>query len=139
MSGTKVVPFPRHKKLPRASELLARAVAEGKPTPLEVLLHSMWRLVDEATRLEASTNPDHAMIARVARDRAARAAAEVAPYCHAKIAATILTGDEDGGPVRIARAADRFADLTDEAAERFVRAIARGEMTIEDVDAELTD
>ena len=73
------------------------------------------------------------------RQRRPSAAAEVSPYCHAKIAATILTGDEDGGPVRIARAADRFADLTDEAAERFVRAIARGEMTIEDVDAELTD
>jgi hypothetical protein len=134
MSGSNVVPLPRK---PRASDIVAEALAEGKKLPLTVMLDSMWKLVAEAERLEASEDPGDQLIARVARERAFRAASECAPFLHPKIAATIITGDEDGGPVRLARA-DRFAKLTDEEATRLLKALEAGSMTIDEVNAAIT-
>ena len=135
MSGSNVVPL---RPKPRASDIIKKALAEGRPLPLQVLLDAMWRLLDDAQRLESSGNPDDAIVARVTKDRALRLAAEAAPYVHPKQASTIIAGDEEGGPIRLA-AEDRFARLTEERATRFLEAINAGSMTIEDVDAALAD
>jgi hypothetical protein len=133
MSGN-VVPLRRR---PRASDFIEQALNQGKPLPLQVLLDAMWRLLDDAQRLESSGNADDAIIARVAKDRALRLAGEAAPYLHPRMASTIVSGDEDN-PINVRHThADRFARLTDEAAIRFLKAITAGEMTIEQVDAEL--
>jgi hypothetical protein len=134
MSGN-VVPLRPRK--PRTADIVERATAEGKPLPLEVMLDAMWRLVDEAQRLEADGHPDDAIVARVTRDRLFRVAAEVAPYIHPRMASTVIAGDPDN-PIKVTHEA-RFARLTDESAHRFLEAIKAGSMTIEDVDAELTD
>ena len=135
MSGNNLVSLRRK---PRTADIVADAVAQGRKLPLQVLLESLWRLVDEAEQLESSDNPDDAVVARVARDRALRVAEMAAPYVHPKMASTIISRDEDGGPIRIARDENRFAKLTDAEATRFLEAIARGEMTIGDVDAALS-
>ena len=46
---------PRSRK-PRASDFIEKAIAEGKPLPLEVLLESMWSFHDEARRLKSSSS-----------------------------------------------------------------------------------
>jgi hypothetical protein len=135
MSGTNVIPLRRK---PRSADIIEQAIASGKKLPLQVMFDTMQRLLDEAERLESSNNTDDALIARVARDRLFRVAEAVAPFVHPKIAATIIAGDEEGGPIRLA-AGDRFARLTEGQATRFLEAINAGSMTIEDVDAALTD
>jgi hypothetical protein len=132
MSGT----MPSRPRKPRGSEFIEKATAQGKPLPLEVLLDSMWRFLDETQRLETSTNPDDTILARVARDRALRIAVVAAPYVHPRMAATTFVGNEDSGPSDVRREY-RFERLTDADATRFLEAIAAGEMTIEQVDAEL--
>ena len=94
----------------------------------------MWRFLDEARRLKSSSNPDDVMLARIARLRALRVAEVAAPYLHPRMAATIVAANEDACHVR---QEDRFASLSEAQANRFLEAIAAGEMTIEQVDAEL--
>jgi hypothetical protein len=134
MSGS-VVPLRPRK--PRASDIIEKATAEGKPLPLQVMLDTMWRLVDEAQRLESDGQPDDQIVARVTRDRLFRVAAEVAPYIHPRMASTVIAGDPDN-LIKVTHEA-RFARLTDESARRFLEAIRAGSMTIEDVDAALGD
>src|SRR5262249_52754787 len=118
------------------SDPIGKASAEGKPLPLEVLLDSMWRFLDLAEGLESSGKPDDAILARVARNRALRIAEIAAPYVHPRVTATTVADNEDGSPIRL-RHEDRFAGLSEAQATRFLEAIAAGEMTIEQVDAEL--
>jgi hypothetical protein len=50
----------------------------------------MWRLVAEAERLEASANPDDAIVARVVRYHASRVAEMAAPFCHPRMGVAIV-------------------------------------------------
>jgi hypothetical protein len=45
---------PRSRK-PRVSDFIEKAIAEGKPLPLDILLESMWSFLDEARRLKSSS------------------------------------------------------------------------------------
>ena len=96
----------------------------------------MWSFLEEARRLKSSSNPDDVMLARIARLRALRVAEVAAPHLHPRMAATTVASDEEGRSLGV-RQEDRFASLSEAQANRFLEAIAAGEMTIEQVEAEL--
>jgi hypothetical protein len=93
---------------------------------LENLRH--WH--DQALTLGSSGDPADRALGRIARSQAQRCAVEAAPFVHPRLANTILSGDEDGGPVRVSRV-DR---LTDADVERLLAAADGGIPVIELLD-----
>jgi len=136
MSGNNVVPSPRRTKAPRTSHLIARAIDQGKPLPLEVMLDTMWSLLDEAARLRASRDPGDQISARVFADRALATARDCAPYIHARLASTTVAGDAEN-PITIARA-DPFSRLDDATATKLLEALNSGAMTMDDALASIS-
>ena len=135
MSGNNVIPLPRRKK-PRTSDIIAEAAANGKPLPLEVLLTAMWKFLDDAAVLETSPDPGDKSVGRVFFDRALRLAADAAPYLHSRLATTTLAGDSEN-PIAIARA-DPFARLTDEVATELLEKLQAGELTIDQINEQIS-
>jgi len=136
MPGNNVVPSPRRTKAPRTSDLIARAIDQGKPLPLEVMLDTMWSLLDEAARLRASRDPGDQISARVFADRALATARDCAPYIHARLASTTVAGDTEN-PITIARA-DPFSRLDDATATKLLEALNSGAMTMDDALASIS-
>ena len=135
MSANNVIPIVRRRK-PKTSDIIADAVDQGKPLPLQVLLDAMWRHLDSAKILEASEDPGDQVSGRVYFDRACRLASEAAPYLHAKQQSTTISGDSEN-PIHIARA-NPFERLSDETATRLLKALTSGEMTIEDIHEQIS-
>ena len=129
MSANNVIPLRRKKQ--RTSDIIAEAVDQGKPLPLAVLLGAMWKFLDNAAVLEASKDPGDVSVGRVYFDRALRLAVEAAPFIHPKQQSTTISGDAEN-PIMVARASP-FSKLDDATAERLLKALDDGTMTIEQV------
>jgi uncharacterized protein YjiS (DUF1127 family) len=123
----------------RPADIIEQAILSGRKLPLEIMLQHLWRLEDEAERLESSQNIDDQLVARVHRDRLFRVAEAVAPYVHGKIAQTIISGDETN-PVRHTveqrRTFDRLAAMSDEQAQRLLDDVGAGKMTLDELHEE---
>lgn len=94
--------------------------------PLDVLLHHMREMHEEAVRLG---NMGDEFIARTVacRNAALQAAKDAAPYVHAKLTATEITG-KDGGPVAVA------AEMSDqELARRVAILLAPKPLALKDI------
>lgn len=93
----------------RTNELIRRAVNDGKPLPLQVMLETMWRYRDEALRYEHPPgHPNHdPTLARQYRMAAVAVAEKAAPYVHPKLQnVSIRPEDEDEAEQR--RASSRL-------------------------------
>jgi hypothetical protein len=111
----------------RPPDLIAEAMASGKPLPLDVMLNAMWRLLEDAERLEATNNPDNAMVARVARDRALRVAEMAAPYVHPRKSTATIGGD----PTNPITHVHRFDAMSDSEVRRHLDAVIAGQSLLE--------
>jgi hypothetical protein len=114
----------------KTSDIVSEIRRSGKAQPLELMCQLMWKLADEAERLEASYQAEDAMIARVTRDRLFRCASEVAPYFHSKLATTTIAGDPQN-PLLVERGSGppNYRQLSDDDAGEFLRKIESGELT----------
>lgn len=101
--------------------------------PLDVLLHHMREMHEEAVRLAEIATEAEPFTARIVacRNAALQAAKDAAPYVHAKLTATEITG-KDGGAVQIA------ADMSDhELARRVAILLAPKPLALKDIPASL--
>jgi hypothetical protein len=130
LTATNVLPL-RKPRNASAADAVSRALASGKKLPLDLMLEQMWHLADETERLATSRHAEDHVMARVVRDRLFRVAAECAPYFHAKLANTVISGDP-ANPLQIENR-DRYARLTTEDATKYLAAIESGEMSIQQV------
>jgi hypothetical protein len=130
MAGSNVVPIRTRK--PKASDIIEHAILSGKKLPLTVMFERLWDLEAEILRLEASDDFDSQVIARTTRDRLFRVAEAIAPYVHAKVQSTVISGDPDHPIVHEHSDRLRFESLTNESAQKFLDALNSGEMTMEE-------
>jgi hypothetical protein len=85
----------------RARDQLTTLLASGdKPLPLTILLENMWFWYSQAERLASSTDPSNEPLARIARSQSQRCAVEAAPFVHARLQSTTVSGDDDQ-PLRV--------------------------------------
>ena len=132
MSGNNVVPLlrPRRKN---TRDIVAEAIDAGCPMPLSVMLENLDYWHGEALTLGSSNDPSDRALGRIARSQAQRCAVEAAPFVHPRLQNTVLSGDEDGGPIK-GRVYD-INRLTDEQVTKLLEAVDAGGSVTELLDA----
>jgi hypothetical protein len=129
-----VVALPRRR---RSADIVDEATAAGAPLPLHVMLVNLRYWHTEAERLTKSKDLSDIPLARMARAQAQRAATDAAPYVHAKLSNTIVSGDEEAPLTVQHERLLRFDRLTDQRATELLEALESGTMTLDDVNAEI--
>jgi hypothetical protein len=127
-----VVTLPRRNKSQRTQDVVRAAYDDGAPSPLFVMLDNLRHWHDLATDLEASGDPEQAILSRVARMQSQRCAVDAAQYIHPKLSATQVSGDPEHplfvAPVR----PSLFGHLTDAEARLLLDRVDRKEISIEE-------
>lgn len=123
MTTNNVITLPRRGQ----TDPIEQAFAEGRPTPLAVMLQQMWKYLDDAALLEASGNPDDDLVARVLRDRALHIAREAAPYVNPKKTAVAHTAE----PIVHEHYHHRFATMSDDEVRQHLQAVIGGASILE--------
>lgn len=91
-----------HRSYKIACEVLEKGRAEGKMSPIEVMLWNMWDAVDKVTAIvkRKATTDKAKRQQRIeegnARTFAQDCAKDAAPYCHTRLGQLEVTGIDDG-------------------------------------------
>lgn len=115
-------------------DVVQAALDDGCPSPLAVMLSNLAHWHRMALDLEASADPENAILARVCRMQSQKVASDCAQYCHPRLAATVATVEvEHHHHSPLASFPDRFSKLSDEECARLLSRVQAGDLTIDTV------